>query len=314
MFVVCGEALYDLFAAEGSEGLSFDARIGGSPFNVAVGLARLNQDAALLTGISLDRLGHRLLSALERETVSTGLLRRKEAPTTLSLVDLGPDGTPIYTFYGTGAADSCLMPDDLPTLNADVWGLHFGSYSLVVEPTGGSLLGLARREARRRLITLDPNVRLNVEPDLDTWRTRIDAFAACADLVKVSEEDLYLLYQGEDPERVARRWLDAGAALVIVSAGAKGAIALTDARRVSVPADDVRVVDTVGAGDAFQVALIAALAECGCKTRDAVTELEESTLRTLLCFAASAAAVTCGRRGANLPHRVELKNIAKESF
>lgn len=105
MFVVCGEALWDLFCVERPGGLSFDARIGGSPFNVAVGLARLDQPAALFTCLSTDMLGQRLFNALKAEGVETGLLLRSPRPTTLSIVDVGPDGAPVYSFHGEGAAD-----------------------------------------------------------------------------------------------------------------------------------------------------------------------------------------------------------------
>jgi fructokinase len=122
MFVVCGEALWDLFAIDGPSGLSFDARSGGSPFNVAVGLARLGQRAALLTGLSTDGLGRRLEATLEREGVATDLLRRSDRPTTLSIVDLGPTGSPAYAFHGDGAADRALTAADLPDLESSRWG------------------------------------------------------------------------------------------------------------------------------------------------------------------------------------------------
>ena len=84
MFVVCGEALMDVYAGESTPtGLSFDARIGGSPFNVAVGLARLGRPVALLTGLSTDSAGERLLTALQDEQVDTSLLLRSDAPSTL---------------------------------------------------------------------------------------------------------------------------------------------------------------------------------------------------------------------------------------
>ena len=98
--VVCGEALRNLFAIESDEGLSFDARIGGSPLNVAVGLSRLRQESALFTGLLTDRLGARIHDVLAREGVDTGLLIRMPNPTTLSLVDVGEDGSPAYAFCG----------------------------------------------------------------------------------------------------------------------------------------------------------------------------------------------------------------------
>jgi fructokinase len=313
MFLVCGEALYDLFAGEGPQGLSFDARIGGSPFNVAVGLARLGQEVALLTGLSTDPLGRRLAAALGHEGVDGRFLVRTDRPTTLSLVDVGADGSPAYTFHGEGAADRSLAPADLREPGPEVWGLHFGSYSLVAEPTGATLLGLARREARRRLITLDPNIRLSVEPELDTWRTRVDAFAACADLVKVSAEDLDLLYPGRDAEWAARRWLRAGAALVVVTDGPEGATGFMGWGSARVPGEAIRVEDTVGAGDSFQAALIAALAETGHAGRSRLEGLDAEALTGLMGFAARAAAITCGRRGADLPRRAELPALCKET-
>jgi fructokinase len=241
------------------------------------------------------------------------MLVRTSRPTTLSLVDVAADGSPAYTFYGSGAADRDLDPVDLPELDPQVWGLHFGSYSLVAEPVGGTLLGLAQREARRRLITLDPNVRPTVEPDLDLWRERIDAFAATADLVKVSAEDMTLLYPASDPVDAAARWLDSGAVIVVVTSGADGAMALTAKGRLAVPGLVVPVADTVGAGDTFQAALIAGIAEMGTPNRVRLEDLKGARLAQLLSFAVEAAAITCSRRGADMPRRAELQSVSPES-
>lgn len=308
MFVVCGEALFDLFATEGAGGLAFDARIGGSPFNVAVGLSRLGQPAALLTGLSTDTLGRRLLAALEAEGVATGYIQRMPNPTTLSVVDLGPDGSPAYAFYGAGAADRSL--EAAPPLAEDATGLHFGSYALVVEPVGAALLALARREARRRLITLDPNVRPTVEPDLALWRARVADFAAAADLIKVSEEDLEILYPGRAAAAIAADWRAAGAAIVVVTRGERGAVAHGAFGVVETPGVAVDVADAVGAGDTFQAALISALAETGHASRAALEAMDAAAVARVLGFAARAAAITCGRRGADLPRRSELPALA----
>lgn len=311
MFVVCGEALWDLFGREGAEGLSFDARVGGSPFNVAVGLARLDQDVALLTGLSRDRLGERLFERLEREGVSSSYLVRTARPTTLSLVDLGPDGSPVYAFYGEGAADRCVEQTDLPEFGPDVWGFHAGSFSLVTAPTGSSLLALARRETGRRLVTLDPNVRLNAEPDLALWRERVDDFVRVSDLVKVSSEDLELLFPGVAADDIAARWLEAGAALVIVTGGANGADAYGAFGKVCEPGRAVTVADTVGAGDSFMAAMIARLAERGFTSRARLAALSAEDVLQLVGFASDAAAITCSRRGADLPRRSEIGASAR---
>jgi fructokinase len=306
MFVVCGEALWDLYGTESASGLTFDARIGGSPFNVAVGLARLGQQAALLTGLSTDRLGRRLLARLEAEGVATTHVVRNDRPTTLSLVELADDGSPAYAFYGEGAADRAVGAADLPALGADVWGLHAGSFSLVAEPVGSSLLTFFERARNGRLLTLDPNVRLTAEPDLSLWRRRIDAFVRLSDLVKVSAEDLDLLHPGVPHAEIVAGWRQAGASLVIVTRGVAGAEAYGPFGRVETPGLPVEVVDTVGAGDSFMAAVAAGLAERGLRSRERLTCIAADEAAALLVFATAAAAVTCARRGADPPRRDEL--------
>jgi fructokinase len=201
---------------------------------------------------------------------------------------------------------------DLPPLGPEVWGLHAGSYSLAVEPVGTALLHLFAREARRRLLTLDPNVRRAVQPDAVLWRDRIDAFCRLADVVKLSDEDLRQLRPGADPASVASEWLQAGAGLVIVTRGAAGADAFAAAGRVAAPSRTVAVVDTVGAGDAFQAALIAWLAERGVRDRRALDALGDEAIADLLAFANTAGAIACTRRGAHLPRRAELAPLPME--
>jgi len=307
MFLVCGEALFDLFAeATTDDSLRFDGRIGGSPFNVAVGLARLGRPAALFTGLSTDFLGQRLAAALAKDGVATGFLLRKNVPTTLSLVGLAADGSPSYAFYGRGAADRSVEVGEIPQLTSETGVIHFGSYSLVTPPTADAFAALADRETRRRLISLDPNVRLNVEPDLDVWRTRVQAMAARADLIKVSGEDLTAMYPGRSAQTVAERWLADGVRLVVVTSGADGAAGFTQRDRVAVAGERVQVVDTVGAGDSFQAALLCALDEVGRASRVGLEGLDAAMLRRCLAFAGRAAAITCTRRGADLPRRSEL--------
>jgi fructokinase len=310
MFLVCGEALFDLFVEPAAEfDLRFDGRIGGSPFNVAVGLARLGRPAALFTGLSTDFLGQRLAAALTADGVDTRFLLRKAAPTTLSLVGLAADGTPSYAFYGRGAADRSVEPSEIPELGPEVAALHLGSYSLVARPTADAFAALAAREARRRLVSLDPNVRLNVEPDLEVWRARIAALVGHADLIKASSEDLSPLCPGRPLETVAEDWLGRGVRLVVVTRGAEGAVAFTGRARVTLSGEAVEVVDTVGAGDAFQAALLCALDELGLASRAGLESLDEPTVRRCLAFASRAAAIVCSRRGAALPVRRELPDL-----
>lgn len=306
-FLVCGEALFDLFATETPGGFSFDARIGGSPFNVAVGMARLGADAALYTGLSTDFMGRKLLKALQAEGVSTRQLVEKDAPTTLGLVGLGPDGGAAYQFLGQGAADRVMTPHDLPELHG-FSGFHFGSFSLVVEPTGGTLLTLARQAGGRGyFVSVDPNVRPTVEPDLSTWRGRVREFVSTATLVKVSSEDIALLYPNLSTAEVAATWRELGAKMVIVTHGADGAEAWWPQGHVRIEGRQVAVVDTVGAGDTFQAALLAGLDRIGALKPIAIAELDREQVTRLMIHARNAAAVTCSRRGADMPRSDEFE-------
>jgi len=307
MMLVFGESLIDVFAgAETATGLALDGRVGGSPFNVAVGLARLRQGVAFVSCISTDRFGDRLVQALEGEDVDLSLVQRHISPTTLSVITADAHGVPTYAFHGDHGADRMLDPRPLQTLPAIARVLQFGSYPLVVEPIASTLKLVVEREHARRLVTYDPNVRLNVEPSVLRWRAAVEWMAQRAHLLKVSAEDAALLYPDEALPDLARRWLAHGVSLVVVTRGAEGATAWTRSAQASVPGETVDLVDTVGAGDSFQAALLTWLAEQERLEPRALALLEADELRAALRFAARAAAITCSRRGADLPRRGEL--------
>ena len=310
MFLSCGEALFDLFpSAETDTGFIFDARIGGSPFNVAVGLSRLGCGAALFTGLSSDPLGRRLERTLKDEGVDTTYLVSKQNQTTLALVGVGPNGIPQYSFYGHDAADCSVSETDLPELPRSVAAMHFGSYSLVVEPTGSSLLQLARRNHDGRLVSFDPNPRLNIEPDVGRWRRRVEAFSEIADLIKVSDEDLEMLFPGDDIDSAISRWSSRGVQLIVVTRGGDGALVSLRGEVFESSGRTVEVVDTVGAGDSFQAGLLCGLNELDKATKAGLSEVSLDECRRVVDFAMEAAAMTCTRRGADLPRRSELPHL-----
>jgi fructokinase len=309
MIVVSGEALMDVFAvADTATGVQLDARIGGSPFNVALGLARLAQPVAFFGGVSTGFLGDRLLRALREEGISTVCTQRLAAPTTLSLVGLDAQGVPSYTFMGEGAADR-LLPlaalQQVPQAPA-VQAYQFGSYAMVAEPVAQTQRALVEREHARSVIAYDPNIRLNVVPDITRWQNTLQWMLPRTALLKVSDEDLGLLYPGRSAAEFAWDALQRGVSLVVVTRGGEGAWAWTARDHRAVAPVPVQVVDTVGAGDTFQAALLAALAERGLLSRAGLAALAGDTLDAVLAFAAQAAAITCSRRGADLPRRKEL--------
>jgi fructokinase len=310
MFVVCGEALMDVFAAGNTPtGMALDARIGGSPFNVAVGLARMGQPVGFLGGVSLGFLGERLLQALVLEGVDTRCVQRLDAPTTLSLVGLDARGVPSYAFYGEGAADRLLPLAALQAVPPEARVFQFGSYAMVVEPVAATQRALVEREHARSLIAYDPNIRLNVEPDIQRWRDTLAWMLPRTHLLKVSEEDVGLLYPGADLEALARQWLAQGVALVVITRGGDGALAWTASAQARSEAVRIDLVDTVGAGDTFQAALLTWLAEHDALSAASLSGLSETQLSQALAFAARAAAITCSRRGADLPRRGDLPSV-----
>ncbi|MBW8900102.1 MAG: carbohydrate kinase [Massilia sp.] len=279
MIVVCGEALFDVFATrEAAASFDLSACQGGSPFNLATGVARLGGSASFFGGLSRDMFGRKLYAALEAEGVDLSAAPRPDAPTALVMVSVDERGVPVYTFYGSGTAERAVGLADLEAIPGNVEAIHVGSYCMVVEPVASSLRALVERQRGRSLIVYDPNVRLTIEPDVDKWRDTL-------------------------------RWMQrhSDVLLVVVTWGERGVVAVTRSQlAVEVPAVPVTVVDTVGAGDTFQAGLLAWLQRAGKLTRQAVEGLVQDELVEALRFAARAAAITCSRRGADLPYTSEL--------
>ena len=311
MFLSCGDSLFDLFAEAGEDAgaISLAGRVGGSALNAALGLARLGHASAYFSNVSSDLYGRRLRAFMQHEGIDQRLLIPTDRNTTLAIVSLGPDGSPQYSFYIEGTADRSIAVDDIPAnLPGSIDAIHIGgSYSTVSEPTASALAKLVRQECDRRFISYDPNIRASVVPDLDVWRTKVAELTPLAAMVKASEEDLELLYPGRSIESLLADWITAGADLAVVTRGGEGAVAATSGG-VEARAAGRRIVvaDTVGAGDTFQAAMLAGLKERGQLSRAALKAAGAAEIEALLTFAVGAAAITCSRRGADLPRRADL--------
>ncbi|MEJ1158165.1 carbohydrate kinase family protein [Prosthecomicrobium sp. N25] len=308
MIIVCGEALFDMMGTRTEAGQAFLPVVGGSPLNVAMGARRLGREVEFLSKLSTDWFGSRLDGFMEREAIGRRfLVRAPGMQTTLAFVALGEDGQPEYSFYGTGAADRSMTPDDLPAaLPDDLAAVHFGSISLAQEPTATTLLGFMERVAPTRVVTLDPNIRPSIIPDRALYLERFARMLGLADIVKASAEDLEWMLGGKpDLEAVARAWSLAGPALAFVTDGGRGAVVAAKGQARFVPAERVAVADTIGAGDTFQAAVLAFLDERGLLDKAALRGLDTQTIQDLTLFAVSAAAITCTRQGADLPTRAE---------
>jgi fructokinase len=308
VIVVCGEALVDFTPARWGAGEGYLPHPGGSPYNVAVALGRLEAPVAFLGRISKDAFGRLLRQHLADSGVDLRYLREGSEPSTLAFVHL-TEREPEFTFYGEGTADRQLQPEDLPaTFPRDVQALHLGSISLVLEPIASTLDGLMRRERGRRLISLDPNVRPGLIRDRETYRGRLEEWVASADLIKVSRADLAWLYPLDPIDRAAARWREMGPALVAVTLGEQGAQGFRPSGVIRVPGIPVRVADTVGAGDAFTAGLLAWLVHHDRLTRGEVERLPEAELTRALHYANRVAALTVTRPGADPPRRREVES------
>ncbi len=211
MILVCGESLVDLLVAPEPGGTSsLDARLGGAPFNLAIGLARLGQHVALFSGVSTDPFGEAIVQRLAKEGVGLNLLQRSDGATMLAIVGVGQNGDASYFFPIADGADKRLSMPVLPEGSAFV-AAAFGSYLAMIEPAASLMRDVAQRLRPDSVICLDPNVRLSMVADPDLWRQGIERFLPLADIVKVSEEDVQLVYgAGADSLQVAEGWLARG--------------------------------------------------------------------------------------------------------
>lgn len=306
MIVCCGEALIDFLPRKTAEGASaYQPFCGGSVYNTAIALGRLGVPVGLFTGLSTDFFGDMLRDGLKASKVSLAYTKMWEKPSTLAFVKL-TDGHARYSFFDDNSAGRMLTRRDWPKLERRVQALHFGSISLIPEPGGETLEGLMKREAKTRVISLDPNIRPGMIKDRRGHLARLHRMIAMADIVKVSDEDVAWMTGKDDARAAARKWLKLGARIVVVTRGGKGVEAFTSTCSLSRPAEKVKVADTVGAGDTFTAGLLAALRAMKLLDKKKLAGLSEANLATALGFAARAAAVTCSRPGADPPWAKEL--------
>jgi fructokinase len=308
VLTIIGEALVDLVDA--GDHTTFRAHPGGSPFNVAIGLARLGQPTALMARFSDDPFGQLLRLQATANGVDLSASASAAESSTLAVVSLDDDGQPNYNFWVDATADWQWNEAELAQLPAGTKVLHTGSLASWTGPGDARIARLVKsvRERTTTLISYDPNVRPRLLGTAPTGRVRIEANVGAAHVVKASMEDIDWLYPGRSAVDVARGWLALGAELVVITDGAAGASAFRrehkPLHRAGLP---VTVADTVGAGDAFMAGLLAALFDAGVRSPEALTSLQnEQSLAEVLDQAILVAALTCERVGANPPTKAEL--------
>lgn len=307
MILVCGECLVDIVEV-GDEGGSpiLKALPGGGPANTAIALARLGRPVALATRVGSDRLGSLVRSNLVANGVSDDYVVEVAEPTTLALVSLAENGNASYAFYFEATACWTWQIEELPEDTSGIEALHLGSMALAAPSGRRALSELVRRVGGDAAVSLDPNVRRAIVPELGSYRRALESLVAVSDVVRVSEDDLEALYPGDQVARSAARWAALGPRLVVVSRGGRPPLVGFDGAfgdgplRAATP-----VVDTVGAGDTYSAALLDAFSRAGV-LRPRLAGLGEALLDEALTFATTAASITCERTGADPPSAADV--------
>jgi fructokinase len=306
VIVCCGEALIDMLPRASKAGEpAFSPYVGGAVFNTAIALGRLDIPVGFFTGISTDFFGVMLRDTLTASNVDLGYVKFSDLPTTLAFVRL-VDGHATYLFYDENTAGRMLYEADLPAIGPDIEAMHFSCISLIPEPCGSTYEALMRRERTNRVMMFDPNIRKNFIKDKPAHLARMKRMLAMADIVKLSDEDLDWFGETGSTAEIALRWLAMGPKLMVVTKGANGLVAFSKDHSVSVPAEKVTVVDTVGAGDTINAGVLGSLRDQGLLTKTAIAKLTEDQIRQVLTFSAKCAAITVSRAGANPPTRAEM--------
>lgn len=311
--LVIGESLIDVIVDDTAR----HERPGGSPMNVAIGLARQGVDVAFVTDLGRDHLADQIELRLVSEGVDVYSPLRS-GRTSVALATLDRHGNARYTFDLTWNLEHTDMPE-----NGLADFVHFGSISTLLEPGATHVYALVEQFRPGALVSYDPNIRPALDPDRDAARTRVDRHAAVADIVKASVDDLAYVHPeiARDPANLTdaaidrmigaatERWLASGAALVAITHAEHGIYLSTPLHRVHMASNHPVIVDTVGAGDAFMAGLVAGIDVLGLRGqahRDDLASLDTASLRRVGCWAQRTAEVTIGRVGAEPPTSLEL--------
>ncbi len=279
---------------------------GGSCLNIAVGMARLGAPAGFVGGIATDLFGRIIADHALASQVELRYATRSEHQTTLAFVRT-VGGEPQYAFYDEGTASRNWVYRHGSIPFDEIEAIHVGSTTLVDDQGAAQALAMLKDARGSVTISFDPNCRPKLVKHKTHYVERMNAFAAIADIVRMSDVDFEFLYGGGDHAGRAKSFIEAGASLVVVTRGIKGAQAWhKEAGVVEVEAPTVDVVDTIGAGDSFQAALLFALRAIGRIKSESLAQTNADELRRVLSFASGCAALTCGRAGADPPRQADV--------
>ncbi len=330
MIVCCGESLIDMLptpllpsqAQQENQTKPFNQVsvtgfkpvAGGAIFNTAISLGRLGEATALVSGVSTDMFGEQLEQSLTDSHVNSDYLIRSAQPTTLAFVQL-TNGHASYSFFDENSAGNTITHAQLPALDSQVRCLYFGGISLIAQPAADAYAHMAVTYAADKVIMVDPNIRPSFITDETAYRARLQTLFACADVIKVSDEDLaWLVVDATDEKKQVEALMTPVTRLVIVTHGEDGVVgylADTDNAKdglqiLTHAAEKATVADTVGAGDTFNAGFLASLSQQGVLSKAHIQQLQPAQVQQAFALAAKVAAITVSRTGANPPWLSEL--------
>jgi fructokinase len=294
--LVIGETLVDLVPGLGGR----EAVLGGSPYNVAIGLGRLGAKVGIATVLSTDVEGQRFKAALEADGVDLSYVAYSDAQSPTALVEEGTaESGPRYVFTLGGTAFDA--PLALPKLwPEELHHIHVGSISALLSPLADTAYDALKGAKGRRTTSYDPNIRPMITPDRDKARADVERLVALADIVKASEEDVEWLYPERSVRDAMTAWLGLGPKLAVLTRGGKGAEAFTVDGHVTISAPMIKVQDTVGAGDSLMSSMLYAMDRDGTLGAGHSAWTPEA-IHKWLNFAVRASAYTCTQKGSNPP-------------
>ncbi|HYN28447.1 MAG TPA: carbohydrate kinase [Dermatophilaceae bacterium] len=300
--LVVGEVLIDVVRPPSGE---VTEHVGGSPANVAIGLARLGHDVDFATVVGDDERGRRCLAHLQAGGVDVTAQSRHAGATSVADATVDASGAATYAFD--------LRWDLAPVTVGDRTGhVHSGSIATTLEPGEREVTAAFRSARGRATVSYDPNVRPTIMGGADLVRARVEELLALSDVVKASDEDLAFLYPDRSVEEALEHWGALGPALVVVTRGPDGVVARTTATGevAREPAGGGSVVDTVGAGDSFMAGLLSGLLDAGLlggpEAREHLRRAPLADVRPALARALTTSALTVGHAGPYAPTRAEL--------
>ncbi|PNR96438.1 MULTISPECIES: carbohydrate kinase family protein [Petrotoga] len=303
MAILCaGEILFDFISKSLNKGLGeselFEKRPGGSPFNVAVGVAKLGADVSFLTKISQDEFGKFLFDYLKQNGVNTDCAFTVEGlKTSLAFAAVDAQGKAEYEFYRDNAADTKLELKDIENLDYEKFNVfHFGSIALIDEPTSSTLTRLFDNFVSGDLVTsFDPNIRLSLIKNRENYNSLVKSIIKKVDILKMSDDDLYYLTEKKNVEEAIMTLSVKEGAILFVTLGSQGSLVYKDGIIERVPGYKVKVVETVGCGDSFMAGILYKLKDF---SKDELSNITVEELAEYADFANKCAAIVATKQGA----------------